>query len=53
MKRELKFQGYKNCLTASQIGNIIKFLENKGIDADCVKGTKKEFIKNWEILKTQ
>ena len=23
-----------------------KFLENKGIDVDCFKGTKKEFIKN-------
>ena len=32
-------------LKVSQIGNIIKVLEKKGIDADCLTETKKDFIK--------
>ena len=46
MKRELIFEGYKNCLEAAQF-------ENK-IDVDSLKEQKKEFIKNNKlILKTQ
>ena len=32
-------------LKASQTGNIIQFLEKKGIDAYCLTETKKDFIK--------
>ena len=46
MKRELIFEGCKNCLEAAQF-------ENK-IDVDSLKEQKKEFIKNNKlILKTQ
>ena len=49
----MKFENYKNCLTATQVENKIKNLENK-IDVDSLKKNYKELIKNNElILKTQ
>ena len=41
IKWKLKFQDYKNCLKASQILNIIKYLERKETDVDCFKEDKK------------
>ena len=48
--RELKLKDYNNYLIASQIENIINYLEKKEIDMDCLK---KEYIKNRPISKTQ
>ena len=45
MKRKLKFQDYQDCLKATQIINIVNFLEKKGINVDGLKEDKKEFIK--------
>ena len=36
-KRKLKFKDYKKCLKASQIENIINYLEKKEIDVDSLK----------------
>ena len=41
IKWKLKFQDYKNCLKASRILNIIKYLERKETDVDCFKEDKK------------
>ena len=50
VKRELKFQDYKNCLEAAQTENKINHLEKNKTDVDSLK----EFIKsNKLILKTQ
>ena len=40
-KKNRKFQVYKKCLKASQIKNIIKYLEKKGIDSDGLNKTIK------------
>ena len=37
VKKKLKFQVCKKCLKASQIENIINYLEKKGTDADNLK----------------
>ena len=37
IKRNLKLRDYKICLKASQIENIINYLEKKEIDVDCLK----------------
>ena len=37
IKRKLKFKDYKKCLKASQIENIINYLEKKEIDVDSLK----------------
>ena len=37
MKRKLKFKDYKKCLKASQIENIINYLEKNEIHADGLK----------------
>ena len=44
IKRNLKLRDYKICLKASQIKNIINYLEKKEIDVDFLKEDKKEFI---------
>ena len=44
IKRNLKLRDYKICLKASQIENMINYLEKKEIDVDCLKEDKKEFI---------
>ena len=41
IKWKLKFQDYKNCLKASRILNIIKYLERKETDVDCFKEDKR------------
>ena len=54
IKRQLKFQDYKNCLEAAQIENKISHLEQNKIDVDSLKEYQKEFIINNKlILKTQ
>ena len=50
INRELKFIDYNNYLRASQIENIMNYLEKKEIDMNCLK---KEYIKNRPISKTQ
>ena len=40
VKREHKFQDYENCLRASQIENVINYLENKEIDVVFLKKVK-------------
>ena len=45
IKRKLKFEDYKNCLEAAQIGNEINHLEKNKIDVDSLKEDHKEFIK--------
>ena len=52
-KRKLKFQDYKNCLKPSQIINIVKHFEKKGVDDDSIKEDEKEFMKNKLQLKPQ
>ena len=49
-KKNLKFTDYNNSLRASQIENIMNYLEKTKLDVDCLK---KELIKNKQILKTQ
>ena len=45
MKRKLKFENYKNCLEATQLGNKINHLEKNKIDRDNLKKDHKELIK--------
>ena len=49
-KRKLKFQGYKNCLEATQFENKINHLEKNKIDGDSpkefIKKKKKNTVKN-------
>ena len=52
-KRKLKFEDYKKCLKASQIINIVDYLEKKEINDDSLKEDKKEFIKSILLLKPQ
>ena len=49
IKRKLKFEDYKNCLEAAQIGNEINHLEKKTA-ADSLKEDHKEFIKNNKLV---
>ena len=44
IKRKLKFQDYKSCLKASQIINIVNYLEKKEINVDCLKAYQRKFI---------
>ena len=54
IKRDLKFQDYKNCLEAAQIEKKTISLRKKKIDLDNLKDGLKEFVKNNKlILKTQ
>ena len=54
IKRELKFQDYKNFLEAAQIENKINHSEKNQTQVDCLKEDKKEFLKdNNLIVKTQ
>ena len=50
MKRNLKFQDYKNCLEAAQFENKINHLEKNNIDVDSLKEDQKEFIKNNKLM---
>ena len=50
IKGKIKFRGYMKCLNASQIKNIVNYLQNKQIDADSLK----EIIKFKKVIsKTQ
>ena len=37
MKRKLKFENYKSCLEANQLGNKINHLETNNISIDSLK----------------
>ena len=50
MKRKLKFENYKNCLEATQLGNKINHLERNKIDRDSLKKDHKELIKNNKLM---
>ena len=52
IKKNLKFQDYKNCLKVFQIISIVNYLEKKGINVESLKEDKKE-IKNRLISKTE
>ena len=43
-KKKLKLQDYKSCLKASQIINIVNYLEKKEIKVDCLKAYQRKFI---------
>ena len=45
IKRNFKFENYKNCLEATQLNNKIKYLEKIKINEDSLKEDEKEFIK--------
>ena len=45
IKREFKFQDYKNCLEAAQAENKINHFQKTKIDVESHKEDKKEFIK--------
>ena len=45
LKRKLKFEYYKKWLKASQIMNIVHYLEKKRINVDCLEEDEKELIK--------
>ena len=54
IKKQIKFQDYKNCLEAAQIENKLNHSEKNKIDVDSIKEDEKEFPKNNKlILKTQ
>ena len=54
IKRNLKFENYKNCLEVNQPYNKINYLEKNEINVDSIKTDHKEFIKNNKlILKTR
>ena len=54
MKKNLKFENYKNCLEAAQLENKINYIEKNKTNIDSIKENNKEFIKNNKsILKTQ
>ena len=54
IKKKLKFEGYKNCLEATQLENKINHLEKNKIDIESLKKYHKKFIKNNKLtLKTQ
>ena len=42
VKRKLKFENYKQCLKASQVINIVNYLEKKGINVDSLKEDKRK-----------
>ena len=54
IKRELKFESYKNCLKIPQLDNERSYLGKSKINVDSLKSDHKEFLKfNKLILKTQ
>ena len=46
MKKNLKFENYKNCLEAAQLENKINYIEKNKTNIDSIKENNKEFIKN-------
>ena len=54
IKKQLKFEKFKNCLEETQLENKIKRLEKIKTDINSLKNDHKEFIrKNKVALKTQ
>ena len=54
IKRNLKFQDYKNCLEVAQIEDKINHLEKSKINVDTFNEDHKEFIRNNKLIwKTQ
>ena len=54
IKRNRKFEDYKNCSEAAQIENKVNHLEKNKIDVDGFKKDQKDFMKNTKlILKTK
>ena len=45
IKRKLKFENYKNCLEANQLGNKINYLEKNEIDIDNIIRNNKSKLK--------
>ena len=46
IKREFRFEEYKNCFTATLLENKVNHLEKNEIDVDSLKKDHKEFIIN-------
>ena len=49
-KKKLKLQVYKSCLKASQIINIVNYLEKKEINVDCLKGDQRKFVEKNKLV---
>ena len=49
-KKKLKLQDYKSCLKASQITNIVNYLEKKEINVDCLKGDQRKFVEKNKLV---
>ena len=47
--RELEFKNYENCNKATQLDNIIKYLEKTEVNTDVLKKNYEEFIKKQQI----
>ena len=50
IKRNLKFEDYKNVLDAVQIENEMNHLEKNNVDVDSLKEDQKEFIKHNKLI---
>ena len=50
IKRNLKFQYYKNCLEVAQIEDKINHLEKNKINLDTLNKDHKEFIRNNKLI---
>ena len=50
IKKQIKFQDYKNCLEAAQIENKLNHSEKNKIDLDSIKEDEKEFPKNNKLI---
>ena len=50
IKRELKFINYENCNKATQLDNIIKYLEKTELNTDVLEKNYEEFIKNNKLM---
>ena len=52
MKRKLKFENYKNCLEATQLDNIMKYLEKYKTDIVLTKSQRIQ-KKQWINIKNK
>ena len=50
IKRKLKFEDYKNCIKATELGNKVYQLERNKVNADSLKKDHKEFMKNNKLI---
>ena len=54
IKRDLRFKTYEDCNKATQVDNIIKYIEKNVVNTDVLKENYKELIKNNKLtLRTQ